>query len=664
MINERIAELRELIKKHDLLYYSKNEPIITDQEYDLLLKELKLLEESNPELVTPDSPTQTVGITQFADHFKTFNHLTPMLSLDNALNPTELDSWLNDFELKDLMVENKADGISLDLIYNEGNLERALTRGDGIKGEDVTLNAYYVGGIPKTLSLKGLVNVRGEVVVYKEDFKSFNQALIEAGEKPYSNERNYASGALRQKNPTVTGERKLRFLAYSVDAPDINSSDEEYQFFKANGFIPPQVDSKVNILELLKQDPALETYRKVSEYVIDGLVIKVSDHAKRKVLGSTSRTPKWAIAYKFPASKGIAELESVVWQVGRTGALTPVAKISPTFVHGVTVTSVTLHNSDEIHRLGLTLGASVLVERAGDVIPKIVKTLTTTDSIINHPKSCPSCNSTVQMVKRPKTGEDPFCLNRNCNGRQIQHLHYCAGRVVYDIKDLGIEYLTLLFDAGIIKASQPFKLLLLNKDDFRLVGLSEHMSEKLEQSVQTALGKLTWVRVIRSLGIPNVAEGGSERLARVFTDLSQLSTASVDDLMTVPDVGPITANSIYGYFVDQTVLPEEERVSHHSVILEGLPEQVDNVVDNTLEGKSVLVTGSKFNEYSRKQITAELKNRGARVTSSATTKTNYGLFGTKYTVHKFDSMVRLDKPTLVFPNELSIDAIVDLIIGN
>lgn len=671
-IIKKMKELREEIIRNNDLYYNDSNPEISDAEYDALFLKLAELEERYPEISKDlgTSPTQTVGAVLKDNHFKTFPHLTPMLSLDNVFNLEELHKWIVSLNIEDpkIIVEDKADGVSLDLIYENGKLVQALTRGDGISGEDVTLNARLINRIPHTLTCDiGVVCVRGEVLVTTKNFNAINESLEDAGNKTYANARNYVSGSLRQKNYMKTKSRKLTFRAYSVDAEEVYSTSDEYDFLEENGFlklktvIPSSLlkrTSKVD--DFLRLDPAMKEYRDQHEFAIDGLVFKIESHRLRKELGSTSRFPRWAIAYKFPASTGLSKLEDVIWQVGRTGLLTPVAQISPVFVHGVTVTNVNLHNYDEIERLNLTHKCKLEIERAGDVIPKITKSLSIEDTPITPPTNCPVCD-TATILDTSSKATLYYCPNEECKGRQVQHLLYCADNLVFNIKELGIECITSLVEANVIKASQPLKLLLLNKEDFLFIGLSSHMAEKLELAVEAALAKLTLPRVLMSLGIPNVGAGTSTRLAEAFTDIFQISTASVEELSSIHDIGPLTAKSIYNYFITQNKLPREESVLAHNEVLNHLPEKVVNELSNLLKNKSILVTGSMFNELTRTEITNLLKSLGAKVTSNANNNTHYGLFGTKYTEHKFDTLTKLGKGYLIYPNEVTQDDLIDLL---
>lgn len=663
--------LCEELRKHNYLYYVLDEPIINDMDYDRTLHAVKDMEAKNPSWVHPESPTQTVGHPVYPGHFTIAQHGLPMLSLDNVFTPDEAIDWTvdahsdgEDFHKKDfveIVVEWKMDGLSLDLEYRFGLLHSAITRGDGTQGEDVTPNALMLEGIPRKVETDHpIMYVRGEVLPRLEDYHEINRSLTESGKKTYANPRNFAAGSLRLKDPKVTKERKLCFVAHGPEYPTEFDGDwyQDQAWLKANGFMSADTGKcfshktggvTTGIPQLLKE---CETERPNYLFEVDGLVLKVVKHSHRRKLGMTSRYPRWARAYKFPASKGITTLLSVDRQVGRTGKLTPMARLEPVHVHGTTITNVTIHNLNELEQHQLFEGCEVLISRAGDVIPYLEKRITShkDEPIYGSVDKCPSCDTNVTVVMGKTGSKTEYCSNPDCKGRRLAHLMYCAGRNVLNIKGLGDEIIQDLYMGGVIDITRPLSLLELQREDFLKIGQSDLMAEKLFVAVVIAKTHLDLTRVITALGISGAADGTSERLARELRDLKTISTTSVERLVEIKDIGNITAQSIFEFFDEDNSKADTESVWKPYVgDLYLKPPEALGTLFNT--GTTFVVTGSKFGNLTRKELEAFFKKNGAVVSSKVTKSTTQIFCGTKYTQHKLDTAKELGIPWIVYNDD-------------
>jgi DNA ligase (NAD+) len=645
---EACSELNEL----NYQYHVNDVSVIPDPEYDLKFRQLVDIEKQYPWLIVPASPTQTVGHAITSGHFQPLKHRLSMLSLGNTFTAYEAVDWSIDIsgdpETQGLEVrgEWKLDGLSLSLVYRKGRLLYAVTRGDGETGENVTINALQIQGIPKVLKhwTSVYTSIRGEVVVNLADYNAINDALLEAGKKPFANPRNYAAGSLRQKDPAITAERKLIFVGYSIDHEDDDTDRDWYndqETLIKNGFETAAIPDKLNhSLEGIIQGwpefiEKMQTLRSAQPYEVDGIVFKVVKHAHRKFLGMTSRAPKWATAFKFPASEGVTPLKDVEYQVGRTGRLTPVARVEPVHVHGTMISNVSLHNRNEVARLQLYKGCSVQIKRAGDVIPYVMgTTVAHTDQELYEPLThCPVCNTKTSIVLSKDGKETDNCDNRDCYGRQIAHLEYCMDRDVFNIKGLGPAVIKLLHQVGHITAYQPVKIFDVTFMQLIGVGLSELEAEKLLRAIAVAAGDLDMTRMVRSFGIDGIAKNSSEKLAIHFMNLEALSTATVDDLIHVEDIGKIGAASIFEYFDEDRSKPIEESSYRNFRICDRLTGPM-RIGQGLMSGATIVVTGSKFSGRTRKEIEEAYKRLGAKITSSVTAKTSMVVCGTKYTDHK------------------------------
>lgn len=569
--------LRNHLHRLNHAYHVLDDPLVSDAEYDREFRKLVELEKANPELITKDSPTQTVG-APISKQFTPVRHAYPMLSLGNQFSAEELYAWIQTLPLGALLVgEYKMDGLSLSLTYVDGLLYKAVTRGDGEIGEDVTLNALQVKGIPKRLiggEGTGVVTVRGEVVVHKDDFEALNEELADQGLKTYANERNYAAGSMRQKDPNVTGARNLRFYAYSLHLdPNMAGLTEldsymhdclhapllkQFEYVQQTSLLGPELN--IGHWEALVQ--GYEALRHTLPFVIDGLVFKVDSYAQRVALGFRSKEPRWATAYKFPADEDMTVVEAVDIQVGRTGAMTPVARLTPVKLCGVTVTNATLHNFDEIKRFDLRIGDTVMVKRAGDVIPKItgvVQGKPRGEVPVVAPSNCPSCGGELlpmALVKYNKTGVVIkagvvlTCDARmECPAQFHQALVHFVSRGAMDIDGMGPEILQQLVDRELVfRLNNIFGLT--KEQLLTLDGFAEGQAQRIYDAIQAAK-PVTLRRFIYALGIPGVGEGTAKRMAEGLGTLERCQLAMEGTLCQLPDIGYGSACGITDGFKDR-----------------------------------------------------------------------------------------------------------------
>lgn len=604
----RVEELRESLDYHSYRYYVLDDPSVTDAEYDRLFQELTLLERQYPELVTAESPTQRVGVKPTGG-FAEVAHELPMLSLDNAFSDDDLAAFVRRVEerlnLKQIVFscEPKLDGIAISLLYENGRFIRGATRGDGYTGEDITLNIRTLRSLP--LKLRGRdwpdrLEVRGEIYMPQAGFETLNQLAREAGEKTFVNPRNAAAGSLRQLDPSVTAKRPLVFCAYSTGVVEGGElSDSHYDSLlglQEWGFpVNPEMRRVTGVQGCIDYYQQLEKKRSALGYDIDGIVFKVDSRQQQQSLGFVSRAPRWAIARKFPAQEEMTRLNAVEFQVGRTGAITPVARLEPIFVGGVTVSNATLHNMDEIERLGVMIGDEVIIRRAGDVIPKIVSVVLerrdpTQVSEIAFPKQCPVCGSDVersllnrhsQSSTESKTsfGSIYRCVGRlACQAQVKQALIHFVSRRAMDIEGLGEKNIEQLVDRDLVKT--PADLFRLTVNDFlSLDGFAEVSAEKLYRAIQSSK-EVSLERFIYALGIPEVGEETARLLAVSLGSLSRIRTASAHLLIFLPEIGQEVASEIEHFMKD----------SHNATVIDALLSQgvipgQTGIVDKRLQGK-------------------------------------------------------------------------------
>ncbi len=629
-VESRIDKLRETIRHHEHLYHVLDAPEISDAEYDALIRDLRKLEQEHPELITPDSPTVRVG-GKPREGFVKIAHSTPMLSLDNALTPDELRAFDN--RVRDLLggaeyryvAELKMDGLSMAVRYRGGSYQQGITRGDGSIGEDVTENARTIRSLPLRVKRKAAFEARGEVVFNRKGFEKLNADREEAGLPRFANPRNAAAGSLRVLEPGITASRRLDYFAYfALDEEGkyiFESHWESLDWLASEGFkVNPKRKLCANVDEALEFCAQWEAERDNLPYEIDGVVLKVDSLPQQRQLGFTAKAPRWAIAFKYAAQQKETTVVDIGVQVGRTGALTPVAHLAPVAVGGVTVSRATLHNEDEIERLGVQIGDTVLIERSGDVIPKVVRvTKEGADRRpFKMPAKCPVCGG---HIVREEGEAATRCVNTNCPARLKESIGHFASRGVLNIDGMGDVLIEQLVDKGLLKSVADIYEL---KED-QLAGL-DRMGPKSAANVIRNIDRsrtLPMPRVLGALGIRFVGERTAELLADHFGDLDKIANASVDELQQAQEVGPKVAESIRAFFDE----------GHNKELLARLKAaglQFTHIVrkreGGPLAGLTFVITGT-LPDLSREDAKAKIEAAGGKVAAAVSRKTNYLLAG-------------------------------------
>ena len=637
-----LETLRQTLRKYEYHYHVLDNPLVPDAEYDRLMNELKNLEWQHPEWITPDSPTQRVGAKPL-EGFAQITHELPMLSLDNAFSDEELDGFLRrienliaqDSEKMTFCCEPKLDGLAVSILYENGSLVQAATRGDGTTGEDITANIRTIRNIPLKLNLENppaRLEVRGEVFMPQKGFNILNERALEKGEKTFANPRNAAAGSLRQLDPKVTRQRPLELNAYSIG---IYESDDELpsthydrlQWLKSIG-IP--VNGEIRLAtgreELLKFYAEIQSKRPNLGYDIDGTVLKVNDIALQEQLGFISRSPRWAIAYKFPAQEEMTVLNDVEFQVGRTGAITPVAKLEPVFVAGVTVSNATLHNGDEIERLGVVIGDTVIIRRAGDVIPQIIGVVKErrpeNAKKIHFPTACPVCGSAVIRIEGEAVARCTGGLF--CAAQRKEAIKHFVSSKAMDIDGVGEKLIEQLMARELIHTpADLFKL------DLTSLMRLERMGEKSAQNALNSIEKsksTTLARFLYALGIREVGEATALNLANHFGTLAAIREANLETLIQVQDVGEVVANHIFRFWQEPHNVEVVEDLIKQGVHWQDVV-QVE-IADNPLKNKNVVLTGT-LTQLTRDEAKALLQSLGCKVSGSVSSKTDYLIAGEK-----------------------------------
>ena len=636
---QQIDSLREKLRYHEHRYYVLDDPEISDAEYDVLMNELKALEAAHPELLTPDSPTQRVG-GKPREGFVKVAHSAPMLSLDNAYNEQELRDWARRVEELsgraeiEYECELKLDGLSMALRYNDGKFASAVTRGDGMIGEDVTLNLRTVRSVPLSIPAAVLkktkmppeFEVRGEVIFPTKSFERMNEDREKQGLAKFANPRNAAAGAVRVLEPNITAQRRLDFYAYFllVDGRvHIERQSDALDTLEAMGFkVNPNRKVFKSIDDVLKFIHAKEKERESLPYEIDGVVIKVNSTALWQRLGFTGKAPRWAIAYKYAARAGVTQVEDVLVQVGRTGKLTPVAALKPVPIGGTTVSRATLHNMDEIERLGLLIGDWVQVERGGDVIPKVVKVLDDKEhprgrKHFHMPERCPVCGG---HVVRTEGEADHRCVNANCPAKLRESVLHFASRGVMNIDGMGDSLVNQLVDRGLVKNVAD----IYDLDEEKLLSLERMGKKSAENILKEIQGtkKLPLERVIYGLGIRMVGERTAQFLAEHFGSLDALMAATEEELLEVEEVGPRIAQSIHEFFEEPSNVQLVKRLEASGLQFKG----IKKVRGTALAGQTFVLTGT-LPTWSRDEAKKMIEDAGGKVSGSVSKKTNYVVAG-------------------------------------
>ncbi|MFK0630003.1 NAD-dependent DNA ligase LigA [Acinetobacter nosocomialis] len=664
---EQMRQLIQLIAKHNHAYYVMDQPTISDSEYDHLFHQLKALEEQYPELVQTDSPTTKVG-GQALSKFESVTHVVPMLSLGNVFNQEDLFAFARRVEERlpnqkvQYEVELKLDGLAISLWYENGVLVRGVTRGDGETGEDITQNVKTIRNLPKVLhsekyEIPRLLEVRGEVLMPKSGFEKLNADQEAKGEKTFANPRNAAAGSLRQLDPNIAAGRPLAFYAYGIAQCEPNhgltTMHDSLQWLTELGFQIAERQYLCNsIQEVQQRYEQIQQERPSLQVEIDGMVVKVDDLKQQQQLGFLSREPRWATAYKFPAQAALTTVEQIDWQVGRTGTLTPVARLNPVFVGGVTVSNVTLHNIGEIHRLDVRVGDTVSVYRTGDVIPKVEKVWPefrpVEAEVVHLPESCPVCASPVVMPEGEALARCSGGLY--CAAQRIEAIRHFVSRKAMDIEGLGDRWVESLLRLDLLK--DVADIYHLHEHRETLLGI-EKMGEKSVQNLIDAIEaskKTTLARFIYALGIRGVGETTARMLANTFQTLEALKAANVEALKKTPDVGDITAEWIADFFLAPHNIEVLDRL-----IAAGIHWDAPTApTRQPLNGESWVLTGT-LEQMTRDQATQMLQALGARVSGSVSSKTKCVVAGEK-AGSKLEKAAKLGIPVMNETNFLSLMA--------
>ncbi len=639
---EKIKRLRNQINDLRYRYHVLNDPEVTDTMYEGLMDELRKIEAEHPDLVTSDSPTQRVA-GQPSEKFEKIKHAVTQWSFNDAFDKGDMEDWeerilkILEKELGsrpadlEYVCELKIDGLHMVLTYEQGVLKTAATRGDGLVGENVTANIKTIWSVPITLEQDLSLVAEGEVWMNKKMLEAINEERKKQGEPLFANPRNAAAGTIRQLDPSIVAARKLSLTAYDISSDNAPASQaEELQLLKTLGF---KTDSHWKVCKNLSE--VFEFYRywqeqKTSQdFWIDGVVIKVNQKKYQNILGFTGKAPRWAIALKFPAEQGTTKIKEIIWGVGRTGAITPVAVMEPVKLAGTTVTHATLHNWDEIERLGVRIGDSVVVEKAGDIIPKIIRVLdklrTGEEKKIREPKICPICKSDVQRRDVIDSTQEKtvalFCANKNCYAQQLRRLIHCAGKGGFDIDGLGKKIVEQLVKEGLIETAAD--IFTLTKGDLEpLERFAEKSAENLIAAINQAK-QIPLARFINALGISHVGEETAIKLAQEFSTLDKISEATLEELEQISDVGPQVATSIYKYFKE-----EKNKKLLHDLIKNGVeiarPQAA--VQGGKLSGKTFVLTGT-LSAMGRDEAKEKVRALGGTVSESVSKKTDYVVVG-------------------------------------
>jgi DNA ligase (NAD+) len=640
---EEFVQLKDLLRFHEYRYYVLNDPLIADFEYDQLYKQLQHFESKHPALITLDSPTQRIG-NSLNQSFQTVAHLVPMLSLDNSYNADDLTDFdrkareLSGTEIISYCIEPKFDGASISLIYENDQLVRAITRGDGVEGEEITNNIKQIRSIPLTASFSQFgisqIEIRGEIIMSKSSFEKYNQLLISQGSSPLANPRNAASGSLRMKDPKEVAQRNLDAFLYHISyfqtidgrkVEELSSHAGSLQLLWELGFRSPQKEKKVvqGIQPVIDYCLEFETKRDELPYEIDGMVVKVNSLAMQEKLGMTSHHPRWAIAYKFKARQATTRLRAIEFQVGRTGAVTPVAKLDPVYLGGVTVSSISVHNEEYIKEKDLKIGDHVLIERAGDVIPQIVKSLPDLrigdEKTILFPKNCPVCNSALFKEESEAVWR---CINIECEAQVVEKMIHFVSKDAMDIKSFGEANVRKFYELGYLKDipgiyNLPYDLI------ESMEGFGKKSLDNLKLAIEAS--KLQPLhRLIYALGIRFVGETTAKTLANAVENMYDFISKDEATLLELEDVGVKVAKSIYSFFQNE----QNIEMLHH---LEALGLQLKNVKKeaagiDSLGGQTFLFTGT-LNKLKRSEAEEMVEQNGGKIMSGVSSKLNYLIVG-------------------------------------
>lgn len=639
-IRREIEDLRREIERHSRLYYIESRPEISDLEFDKLLKRLEQLEQEHPEYDSPESPTHKVGGEPIAG-FQSVEHRQPMLSIDNVYNEEAVREFdqrirkLIDVDELEYTIEYKIDGVALSLTYEAGRLVQAVTRGDGRRGDDVTHNARTIGGVPLRLagdSPPALLEVRGEAYIANSDFADIRALQESRGEQPYANPRNSTSGALKLLDPKLCAERRLRFYAHGIGAHDDGAfpTHMEYLATLRRAGIPttPDVDARPNIDAALEYGQKLIANLHALDFEVDGLVFKVNELALRETLGNTSKSPRWLIAYKWEKYEAVTRIEEIGVNVGKTGAVTPVAFLEPVEIAGTTVSRASLHNRDELQRLGVMIGDWVVVEKAGKIIPHVVRVeehrRDGSERKFEFPTACPECGADIVQ---DEGGVYVRCVNPNCPARLRESLEFFASRAAMDIEGLGIKLVEQLIEAGLVGSFADLYRLQDRRDELlELERMGEKSVDNLLAGVEKSKQQPLW-RLLTGLNIRHVGTTNAQVLADHFGTLDAIAAQSEESLAEVEEIGPVIAHAVHAFFhsdAGRQIVAELRACGlNFGATVERKPADES---EQPLAGKTIVVTGA-LQRFSRDEIKEFIRARGGKSTSSVSKKTDFVVVG-------------------------------------
>jgi DNA ligase (NAD+) len=637
---EKIEKLREEIRLHDYKYFVLAQPSISDEQYDRLVKELERLETENPHLITPDSPTQRVG-KDLTKEFKPVTHKVPMLSLANTYNEEELFDFdrrvkeaLPAGEVAEYVVEFKVDGASVSLNYVNGYLKTAATRGDGFVGEEITNNVKTIKSVPlKLTKVDSLpyklidIEVRGEIFMKIEDFLKLNKEREEQGEKLFANPRNSTAGTLKMQDPKIVAKRPLNIFVYTLISleEEYNSQNENLQILKRLGFnVNPEYKLCKDINEVLAVCRKFEAMRDSLPYEIDGAVVKVNSIRQQKILGSIAKSPRWAVAFKFKARQAYTTINKITWQVGRTGTITPVAELEPVFLAGSTISRATLHNFDEIKRKDIREGDKVVIEKGGDVIPKVVSVIISerpqNSKPAKPPDKCPVCGS---LIYKPEDEVAYYCDNSECPAQVKGKIAHFASRGAMDIEGLGEALINLFVDMDFIKTyADIYELKSRREELINIERLGEKSVDNLLNAVEESK-KQPFAKVLFALGIRYVGAGAAKKLADHFKSINDLMKADEEEISSIHEIGPSISGSIKDFFANEINRNLVSRLRNYGL---NFSSEKKVVKENFLTGKTFVLTGT-LSRFSREEAGDKITVLGGKVTSSVSNKTNYVIAG-------------------------------------
>ncbi|MBR4483896.1 MAG: NAD-dependent DNA ligase LigA [Erysipelotrichaceae bacterium] len=629
---ERIKELRNLLKRYSYEYYTLDKPTVPDSEYDMLFRELQDLEEKHPEMYDPNSVTQRVGY-EILSEFQKVTHERPMLSLGDVFSYDELRDWakkITDIYGKvEFCAEYKIDGLAMSLIYEDGLFKQAVTRGDGITGEDVTSNVRTIQSIPMSIPYKQRYDIRGEVYMPKSSFNRVNRERLANGEEEFANPRNAAAGSIRQLDSRICASRGLDGFWYHV--PDDVNSDTHYgslEYARKLGFIVNETTSLFNDIEdVIRFIDDTQKIRHDLPYEIDGMVIKVNSYELQRQLGFTSRIPKWAIAYKFPAEEVRTKVEDIFITVGRTGKCTPNAKLTPVKVAGTTVSFATLHNEDNISDKDIRIGDTVIVRKAGDIIPEVVRSIKEerngSQVKFIFPEICPVCGGRLYRFEDEAAH---YCVNSECKARLVFSIAHFTERNAMNIDGLGEKRVEAFLNEGLLTSFEDIYKLFNRKDDIlKMEKFGEKSYDNLIEAIENSK-KNSLERLINGLGIRQVGEKAAKVLAAYFKNMDAFMNASQEELSNIHDIGPITAEYIREFFNEDSNREMIAQLKLLGVNMDYI--DTSSKEESVFTGKTVVLTGT-LEHYSRNEAKALLENLGAKVSGSVSKKTDYVIYGTE-----------------------------------